>query len=246
MPKKQIFGTILILVILSFICIYIYNNYKVESTTKLIANNNNECKNELVEYYKTDKETYYLYCLNDVVVDYTDRTLELNKAMAARQMDKENLLKLVSKKYTLNDGKINYYQNDELGILECIFDDKINYIIGTSIEYKEGMCDEFPYLSMFTKNYIVLDVSKSKSNYMTYLTLKDNELDEVSTISINSEYDFVEDTEYAFKFGKYKDIIGNSIKDIFEENILLGVEKVDLNLEDNILQANGEIGIKAE
>lgn len=226
MPKKQIVGTILILIALSFICIYIYKNYKVESTTKLLANKNGECKNELVEYYKTDKETYYLYCLNDVIVDYTDRTLELNKAMAARQMDKENLLKLVSKKYSLSDGKINYYQSDEIGILECIFDGKTNYIIGNNIEYKEGMCNDFPYLSIFKKTYTVLDVSNSKTQDMLYLTLKDILTDEVATISIDNEYVFIEDTDYEFEFGKYKDVVGTSIKETFDENVLLNVNKI--------------------
>ena len=167
MPKKRIIESIIIIIILGFVCKYIYDNYRVEPTTSLIIKEEVDCKDNIKEYYTTDKITFYLDCIDDVVVDFTDRTLELNKAYEARQIDIDAIKKLLKKKYTLNDKKVNYYENENIGMIECIFDNKTNYIFGKDIEYSEGICNERPYLTKFTKEYLVLDVSKSKTKDLT-------------------------------------------------------------------------------
>lgn len=235
MPKKQMLGSIIIVIILAFICKYIYDNYRVEPTTSLIIKEETNCKDNIKEYYVTDKITFYLDCIDDVVVDFTDRTLELNKAYEARQIDIDTIKKMLKKKYTLNDKKVNYYENENIGMLECIFDDKVNYIFGKNIEYSEGVCNERPYLTKFTKDYLVLDVSKSKTKDFTYVTLKDDTLDEVTTISLDNKYILKEDTTYKFTFGRYNTNNENDIKSIFTNNILLSTEEVKENDKEMII-----------
>jgi len=234
MPKKQMLGSILIIVVLCFVCKYIYDNYKVEPKTSLIIKEEAECKDSIKEYYTTDKITFYLDCIDDVVVDFTDRTLELNKAYEARQIDIDTIKKLLKKKYTLNDKKVNYYENESIGMIECVLDDKTNYIFGKDIEYSEGLCNSRPYLTKFTKEYLVLDVSKSKTKDLTYVTLEDEELDEVTTISLDDKYLLKEDTTYKFIFGKYNNKTENDIKSIFTNNVFLDTEEVKENKEEII------------
>ena len=227
MPKKQIIGSILILIVLCFICKYIYDNYKVEPKTTLFIRETADCKDSIEEYYTNDTLTIYLDCIDNVIVDFTDRTLELDKAYKARQIDIDTIKKIIKKKHTIIKDKVYYYQDDNLSMLECIFDDKTNYIFGKDIEYTEGMCSKQPYLSTFSKEYFVLDVSKSKTKNLIYLTLKDEELDEVTTVSITGKYDLKEDTYYNFIFGKYHNVDSNDITTVFNENILLGATEVN-------------------
>ena len=224
MPKKQIFGSILIIILLGFVCKYIYDNYKVEPTTSLLIKETVDCKDSIEEYFSNDKVTFYLDCIDDVVVDFTDRTLELNKAYEARQIDINGIKKLLKKKHLVKD-KVNYYQGDNISMIECIFEDKTNYILGKDLEYSEGMCSARPYLTTFTKEYLVLDVSKSKTKDLTYITLKDETLDEVTTVSVTGKYEMNEDSYYTFTFGKYHNSELNDIKTTFTDNILLSVEE---------------------
>lgn len=240
MPKKQILGSILIIVLLCFVCKYIYDNYKVEPTTSLVIKETTDCKDSIKEYYTNEKENFTIYvdCIDDVVVDFTDRTLELNKAYEARQIDISTIKKLLKKKHIIKD-KVNYYQGENISMLECIFDNKTNYIFGKDLEYTEGICDERPYLTKFEKTYYVLDVSKSKTKDITYLTIKDETLDEVTTISINNDFELVEDNTYIFTFGKYNNNATNDIKTTFAENVLLDVRKEAATLNnDNQLEEN--------
>lgn len=237
MPKKQILGSILIIVILCFICKYIYDNYKVEPTTTILVKDEVDCKDNIKEYYSNDEFTMYLDCIDDVVIDFTDRTLELNKAYEARQITISDIKNLLKKKYSLNDKKVNYYANDNIGMLECKLDDnKTNYIFGKDIEYTEGLCSNKPYLTTFTKLYFVLDVSKSKTKNITYLTLEDNTLDEVTTIQIDNSYELKEDTYYIFTFGKYNNNASNDIKTTFNENVFLDVKEAVFTPSENDIQ----------
>ena len=87
MPKKQIFGSIIVLVLLSLVCMYIYDNYKVVNKTKLIIDKKDNCIGNLDLYYTdSNGNNYYLYCLDDITVDYGDRKLDLNKALNRKVM----------------------------------------------------------------------------------------------------------------------------------------------------------------
>ena len=223
MPKKKLIKSTLIIIALSLICMYIYDNYKVEVTTSFIIKEKESCKDNLKKYIKIGKNTFYLYCLEDVVVDYTDRTLELNKALEAKQMDVDTIKELSEKKYSLNNEKINFYQNKNISMLECIHNDGNTYIIGKNFEYTEGMCNSKPYLSKYEKDYYILDISPSKTENFMYVTLRDLETEKVDTITMDNTYELKEDCVYTFTFGKYNNKIITDIKNEFSENVLLDI-----------------------
>lgn len=233
MKKIQILKIGLLLIALCLVCKYIYDNYRVIPTTTLSVKEMEECDNSLKDYYSTDKGDYYLYCINDAVVDFTDRNLELDKALAARQVDIDTIKGMLTKKYSLNNKKVNYYQNDDISILECINKDKTNYIVGKNFEYIEGMCDTKPYLTTYTKEYYVLDISNSKTKDIIYLTLKDDIVDEVDTISISNTYSLKEGITYSFTFGKHSKDTLATIKDIFKNDVLLDIKEVKTDLEND-------------
>ena len=232
MPKKQIFEGIVIIIILSFICMYIYDNYKVEKKISIIINESEKCAKTLKKYY-TDKynNNYFLYCLDNIIIDYSDRTLEFDKALEAKQIKNDYLINNASKNNEKSTDKYNYYESDNYSIIECKMKDNNNYIIGnTSLNYSEGMCDENPYTYTFIKEYYVMDITTSKTNDI-YLTLKDEQLQEVSTIKLDSKYiaTFKQGSYYNFKFASASDDVDNIEKN-FKENILLNIEKVEKNI----------------
>ena len=239
MPKKQIIGNILMIIILCFVCMYIYDNYHVVKETKLVveSGNNNET---VINYLNTKNSNYYLYNIDDIIVNYPDRTLELNRALDMKQISINNVLDYLEEKVNMNDGKTVLYQNDDFSLLKCILDDgKTNYIFGnTSMIYKDSFCTEQPYLCSFTKTYHVLDISTNKDN-LVYLTLKNDYSEEVATIQIEKENigSLVVGNYYSFKFASVNDVIESDIKSTFDNNRILEISIVnDLNpaINDNI------------
>lgn len=232
MPKMQIFKGTIIIVILAFICMYIYDNYKVETKTTIVVRNSATCSNNLKEYYKdSNNNKYYFYCIDDIIIDYTDRTLELKRALEAKQIDMEFVLSNLNKEYSVKDKKLTYYKNDDFSIIKCKTQSgKYNYIFGTKdMEYKEGVCEDTPYLCKFSKTYYVLDVNESKNKDNIYLTIKNDINSEVETIKLDSKYvnDLTENSYYQFDFGSKKEKIDQDIKDIFTNNTLIKVSLVE-------------------
>lgn len=231
MPKKQMLGSIIILIILSFICMYIYDNYHVEKETKLIveSGNNNET---IVNYYDTKKTDYYLYNIDNIIVDFSDRKLDLSKALELNQISMDDVLKFVEEKVNMNDGNIILYQNDDFSILKCsLSDGKTNYIFGSkSMVYKESFCGEIPYFCTFTKTYHVLDITDMKTNNeLVYLTLKNDVTEEVATIEIEKTKveDVLAGNYYSFKFASSNDQIDGDIKSIFDNNRIVNIKLVE-------------------
>ena len=237
MPKKQIIGSIFIIVLLSIVCIYIYDNFKVEKKTVLIASISNT--DDVKEYYIDNKRGYYIYGLDSVVVDYTDRTLELSKALEAKQINIEEVLTYLKRQISLDNDKVVMYQNDSFSVVECRLDDgKTNYIFGKpDLEYKEGLCSNIPYLCSFTKTYYVLDISDIKNSDNKYVTLKNSQSEEVATIQIESKEAslLVEKNYYQFIFASMDKEIETDIKDIFGNNRILDIK---LSTEDNQINNN--------
>lgn len=231
MPKKQIFGSVIILIILSLICMYIYDNYHVVKQTKLIveSGNNNET---IVNYYDGKKTDYYLYNIDNIIVDFSDRKLDLSKALELNQISIEDILKFVEEKVNMKDGNIVLYQNDDFSLLKCALPDgKTNYIFGSkSMVYKESFCLETPYFCTFTKTYHVLDLSdiKDKDAY-SYLTLKNDVTLEVATIEIEKDKieNVVAGNYYSFKFASSNDQIDGDIKSIFDNNRILNIKLIE-------------------
>lgn len=235
MPKKQIFGSIIILVLLCFICMYIYDNFKVVNVTKLVINENDDCIGNLDLYYTdSDNNNYYLYCLDSLIVDYGDRTLELNKALERKQIDMDFIFEEVKKDgnvITYKDGGSLKYSNNNFSILSCqTVDGNNDYYFGTSdMEYREGFCREVPYTCSFTRTYLVLDISDSNDEAYIYLTLREFQEEEVVTVKVKKELSsvIIEDNNYEFTFastGKSSDV---DIKSLFESNTLLSINATD-------------------
>ena len=224
MPKKQLLGSIIIIIILGFICMYIYDNFRVEKHTKIIVETNNN--NVISEYLSTKKVNYYLYNLDNIVIDFTDRKLDLNKALELKQISMKEIISNLEEKANFNDGNTVLYQNDNLSVLECTLDNgKVNYIFsGKSMTYKDSFCLSKPYLCSFIKTYYVLDINDSKDDSV-YLTLR-NEKSEVATIEIDK--DKVENLQignsYKITFASVNDRIDSDIKGIFENNDILNIE----------------------
>ena len=117
MPKKQIIGNIIMIIILSLICMYIYDNYHVEKETNLIVETGNNNKT-VVNYLNTKKNDYYLYNIDNIIVDYPDRTLELNRALEMKQITMKEVLEYLEEKVNMNDGNTILYQNADFSLLQ--------------------------------------------------------------------------------------------------------------------------------
>ena len=226
MPKKQILGMGIIIVILSLICMYIYDNFKIEVKTTIVVNYSE--KDELLNYYQDrDNNHYYLLGLDNIIIDYTDRTLDLYRALDTKQIDMDFIFENVKKKYSLNDEKVNFYQNSDFSLLECIKDDNTkNYIFGKNVmDYREGLCSDEPYLCSFNKKYYVLDITDSKDNKFKYLTLRSLSTGEVDTIKLSGDYleNLYIGQYYIFEFASVNNSVDTTIKDTFNNNIVLEV-----------------------
>ncbi len=235
MPKKQIFGSVIVLVMLSLICMYIYDNYYVEKETRLIVESGNNNKT-IVNYLSTKKADYYLYNIDNIIVDDTNRKLELDKALELNQITMDEVLKYLEEKVNINNGNVILYQNDDFSLLKCSLPSgKVNYIFGNkSMVYTESFCVETPYFCTFTKTYHVLDISEKKDGYV-YLTLKNDVEEEVATIEIlKDEIDNVEiGNYYSFNFASTNDQIDGDIKSIFDNNRILSIKLIEVE-EDKI------------
>jgi len=234
MPKKQIIGSIIIIIILSFICMYIYDNYKIEATTTLIVDSETDTKG-ITEYYSDKNANYYLYNIGGVEIDFTDRDLDLNKALEAKQTTMEKVLGMLTKKVSMDN--INLYQNEDLSVIQCKLDNgKYNYLFGgPSMEYKEGMCYEKPYICSFNKMYYVIYIGDNKTNDNMFLTIKDDS--DTATIQVSKEIAnrLSENKYYSFTFGSTNEEIDDNIKSVFDNNIILEInEVIDYTLEKNI------------
>jgi len=217
---------------------YIYDNFKVEKETTLIVESGTN-NNTIVSYLSTKNIDYYLYNIDNIIVDYTDRTLELNRALELKQITMDMVLEYLEEKVNLNDGNIILYQNDDFSLLKCTLENgKINYIFGSkSMIYKDSFCDDIPYLCSFIKTYYVLDISEGKDEN-AYLTLKSTASEEVATIQIAKETIATLEIAnyYKFKFASANDSIDSDIKSIFDNNVILEISKVET--EEEIVNEN--------
>lgn len=235
MPKKQIFGSIIVLILLAFICMYIYDNYKVVNTTKLIVEEKENCIGNLDLYYTDSKNNnYYLYCLDKITVDYGDRTLDLNKALERKQIGMDFVYDEVKKDgdvITYKDGGSLKYSNNIFSLLSCqTVDGNNDYYFGPSnMEYREGFCREVPYTCSFTRTYLVLDISDSNDENYVYLTLREFQEEEVVTVKVKRSLAsvIIEDNNYEFKFASTGKSTNLDIKSLFESNTLLSINSTD-------------------
>lgn len=234
MPKKQIFGSIIILVILSFICMFIYNEFKDEQQerkTKLIVEKGD---NKLTLYYTDpDGRNYYLYGLDKIIVDYGDHDLELDKALEAKQFSMESVIELIGNKNQQSywDGGSIKINNDDLSLLQCHTNNgNEDYYFGPSdMKKKEGFCKDEPYICSFIKTYLVLDVSDSNDEKHVYLTLKQFQGEEVVTVKVERSLigEMIEDQSYEFQFTSVEITDEESIEDIFKNHELVSIIATD-------------------
>lgn len=232
MPKKQILGSVLILVILSFVCMFIYDKFKIEKEIKLVVSEKENCHGNLDLYYTdTDGKHYYLYCLDGITVDYGDRTLELNKALEAKQISMDFVFSKLKKKDSFDDVGSIISRNPDFSLLQChTTEENKDYYFGPSnMDYREGFCKEEAYTCSFTRTYLVLDVSDSNDSEFIYLTLREFQGEEVVTVRVNRNLieEISEDTYYEFQFGSTGKSEETDIKNIFDSNLLLSIMETD-------------------
>lgn len=234
MPKKQIFGSIIMLIILSFICMFIYDEFKDRKDDRKISLLTDTGKNQLVLYYSdNENNNYYLYGLKSITVDYGDRTLELNKALEARQISISDIYNIIGEdnKISYDDGGSVKISNGKISFLQCnTLDGNKDYYFGPSnMEYREGFCNNSPYICLFTKTYLILDISNSNDSKYVYVTVRNSQDEEVVTAKTD-EYilkDVSEDEYYEFTFASTGKSISDKNKAIFENNKLISVVKTD-------------------
>lgn len=234
--KRKVIECILAVILLSFACICIYNRFedrKDNIITKIVSSVSNDCEKGLSKYYTdSDDNNYYLYCLDELDVDFGNRTLELNKALDLKQIDMEFVLGEVKKVETYRDGGSILYKNDSFAVLQCnTVDGNHDYYFGPSdMKYEEGFCKRGAYLCSFTKTYLLLDVSPSNDSNFVYLTLKETKEDDVVTKKVNNNglVNLEEDRYYEFKFGSFGTNTSNNISDVFDNNVLLNVNQTNL------------------
>lgn len=234
MSKRQIFGTIIILIILSFICMFIYDEFKDEQKerkTELIVEKGD---NKLTLYYTdSDGKNYYLYGLDKIIVDYGDHDLELDKALEAKQISMESVIELIGNKNQQSywDGGSIKINNNDLSLLQChTTNGNEDYYFGPSdMEKQEGFCEDEPYICSFIKTYLVLDVSDSNDEKYVYLTLKQYQGEEVVTVKVERSLidEMIEDQFYEFQFTSVGASEEESIEDIFKNHELVSITATD-------------------
>ena len=231
MPKKQIIGVILQIVVLSLLCVYIYDNFKVEKKTTLVVEKGQNY-NTIVHYLDNKKADYYTYNIDNIVVDFPDRDLDLNRALDLNQITMKEVLEFLTEKVELNEGKVKLYQNEDFSLLECKFDNKTNYIFGdTTMVYKESFCAPEPYLCSYTKTYTVIDINNGKDNKSTYVTLKNDLSEEVSTMELanNLTSNLEINKGYKFTFASTNNKVDVDIKSVFANNELISITPLEEN-----------------
>lgn len=232
MPKKQIIGSIIIIIILSFICMLIYDKFKDNNTGNEIKLITEDSNSRLTLYYTDkNKNNYYLYGISGVVVDYNDHMLDLNKALEAKQITIDEVIEIIgnSNKISYSDGSIKINNND-ISLLQCNNND---YYLGKSdMEYKSGFCENKPYVCSFTKTYLVYNVIESNDEDYVYLTLKSNQEEDVFTVKVDRSLneEIIENEYYEFTFTS--DDINNieDIDNIFSNNRLISIKISDKDL----------------
>lgn len=234
MSKKQIVGSIFILIILSFICMFIYDNFKDakgERQTKLVVEGNNS---GLTLYYTdSSKSNYYLYDLDKIIVDYGDHSLELDKALEAKQITVNEIISLIGSDNIIHykDGGSTKIYNQDVSLLQCqTIDGNEDYYFGPSnMQYAEGFCREVPYICSFIRTYLILDISDSNDKKYSYLTLKEFQSEEVTTIKVEKELvsDIEEDQYYEFQFGSLTENDKTDIKSLFDSHLLLSISHTE-------------------
>lgn len=232
MPKKQIVGSILIIIVLSFICMVIYDRFKIEKEIQLAVSENQNCHGNLDLYYTDSNQNhYYLYCLNHMIVDFGDRTLELNKALEAKQINMDFVFSNLKKKDTFDDGGSVIYRNSDFALLQCntLEGNHDTYFGPSNMQYREGFCKENAYTCSFIRTYLVLDVSDSNDDNFIYLTLREFQGEEVVTVKVNRELnsEIIEDSYYEFQFASTGKSIETDINTIFNSNQLLAITLTD-------------------
>lgn len=230
MPKKQIFGSILILIILSFVCIFIYDQFKdvkEDKKNRLVVEKGNF--NLTLYYTDSDKRNYYLYGIDKIIVDYMDHSLELDNALEAKQITMDQVIELIGmeNKNSYQDGGSTKISNQELSLLQCqTIDGNHDYYFGPSdMSYREGFCKSIPYICSFVKTYYISDISNSNDKKYSYLTLREFEGEEVVTIKVNKNLTsgIQEDNYYEFQFGSLTASNKIDIKSLFESHVLLSI-----------------------
>ena len=213
---------------------FIYDEFKDrkdDRQTKLI----NEVGREQLSLFYTDKDNnnYYLYGLNKITVDYRDRTLELNKALEAKQISINDIYNIIGEdnKVIYKDGGSIKINNKDLSLIQCHTTNGNNdYYFGLSnMEYREGFCKDDPYICSFTKTYLILDIRDSNDNKYVYVTVRAFQDEEVVTAKVEKYLlkDAVEDKYYEFTFGSVGKSKNETAKAIFENNKLINVVETD-------------------
>lgn len=234
MPKKQIIGSVLVLIILSFTCMFIYDKFKNQDDSnqiKLIVESGN---NKLSLYY-TDKNhhNYYLYGLRKIIVDYKDHALELDKALEAKQITIDEVINLIgnSNKESYEDGGSVKISNQDLSLIQChTTDGNRDYYFGPSnMVKKEGFCQDKAYICTFTKTYLVRDVTESNDSKYVYLTLRAFQDEEVFTVKVDNNLNptIEEKKFYEFTFASIGSSKKEDIESIFTNHELLSITATD-------------------
>lgn len=248
MGKKQILGSVLILCLLCFVCKFIYTEFKVEDSekqTKLVITktDNNSVKFDL--YYSDDDVNYYIYNLDKIIVDYGDRKLDLNRALETKQITMDFILKYVKDNGRVDgywDGGTIKYTNDDFTVIKCkTIEGNNDYYFGPSdMKYKEGFCIEEPYICLFSKSYLVLDISESNDENYSYLTLREFQGEDVVTVKVKKEFttDMIEENYYTFSFNNLGKSFDEDIKSVFDNHHLFSV---NITEESDIGQINENI-----
>ena len=238
MSKKQLLYSAMILILLCFVCRFIYHNFKLDHEsikTEVLVGDQEGCSNGLTLYYTDrDQRNYYLYCIDQITVDYKDHTISLDRALDTKQMTMDKLLNEVlpvTFTESYDDGGSQKYFSGNLSVIACnTLDGNQDYYFGPKdMKYQEGFCKKEAYICSFTKTYQILDVSESKDGESLYLTLKQFQNEEVVTVKISKELavDIEEESYYEFTFAS----LGRgeeNIQSIFKDHRLLKIEKTEL------------------
>ena len=173
MNKIKYLYIIIFSILILFLLLFLINNFKVKYETKTenkMKNSNesylfsvvemNNCTNwKKIYYIDEDNRNYYLYCLEDLLVNVNKNYISLNIALKNKNITLEKVLNYLTERNWYNDGGTILYKDDGekkyslegFSVINCNAINKIGsdniynkniYIGPISMNYEKSFCSK--------------------------------------------------------------------------------------------------------
>ena len=186
----------------------------------------------------------YTYCLDSIIIDNGSDKYELKDYINQNDQKLEEIINTLTKIDIYKDGGTTIYRDLEtsgftktgLTVIKCnkmLNDNSINndiYFGPISMEYIDGFCaNDVTSNKTFTRTYNILNISDSDDSKYVYLTIRQFQVDEVSTVKVLKDLtlNLEENKNYEFTFQYVINHETKNINDIFDKYDLVSIKETD-------------------